>query len=206
MSAALEAAADALSRWLNDHPAIDALASVLDTISQTPIEARRMIIAQSLCTAWLAAGLVATFMRCQHLRHVPLHRAIILFDGSCVLCNGFVDYCIARDPDKRISVAPLDSELAISLMTTHEIEQPPKSFVLIEGDTAYTRSDASLRTLSLLRPRIFWPLMMMLDPVPQFLRDAVYDFGWAYRRAIFGTCACQVERPGRMATTTTCVQ
>ena len=206
----MEAAADALTRTLQDSPAMDALADLLLAISSTPIEERRMIlflwISQGLLTTWLAAGLWAVLMRVRHLRHAPLHRAIVLFDGSCVLCNGFVDFCIARDRDKRISVAPLDSELAISLMTAHKIEQPPKSFVLVEGETAYTRSDASLRTLSLLRPRMLWPLMMMFDPVPQFLRDAVYDFGWAHRRAIFGTCDCQVERPGRMAATTTCGQ
>ena len=98
-------------------------------------------------------------------------------------------------------------------MTRHAIPQPPASFVLVEdvspgceqqadaeiriadGRVAYLKSDAALRCLSLLQPRA-WLLMMLFEPVPTFIRDAVYSLGWTYRRAFFGTCACRA-RPGR---------
>ena len=38
--------------------------------------------------------------------------SIVLFDGVCNLCNGFVRFVIARDPATRFQFAPLQSETA----------------------------------------------------------------------------------------------
>ena len=53
------------------------------------------------------------------------------------------------------------------------------------------RSDAALRSLSALSPTWLWLLMMLFEPAPLIVRDAVYDLGWKYRRAIFGTTTCR---------------
>ena len=36
--------------------------------------------------------------------------AVVLFDGVCNLCNGFVQFVIPRDPDAYFRFAALDSE------------------------------------------------------------------------------------------------
>ena len=33
-----------------------------------------------------------------------LPRPLYFFDGYCVLCSGFVAFCLARDPDGRLKV------------------------------------------------------------------------------------------------------
>ena len=179
---------------------LDATVATLVEISSVPIEQRRVLLLMWLlriCAgAWLVCGLWAVGERWRSLRRRKAGVHIVLYDGTCVMCNAFVDFCVAHDPEGLISVAPLESAAAITLMRQFGIPQPPSSFVLVEGDdAAYTRSDASLRTLSLLRPRA-WLLMMLFEPVPSLLRDAVYDLGWRSRRALFGTCACRTL-PGR---------
>lgn len=144
-----------------------------------------------------------------------LHRVTMLFDGECAMCNAFVDFCIARDPSRRLKVASLGSEVGRRLMAAHGVPQPPSSFVVIEefchefssrqrgggaaqrGAYAYQKSDAALRSLSALSPSA-WVLMMAFEPVPRALRDPIYALGWRWRRRLFGTTVCR-RRPGREA-------
>ena len=42
--------------------------------------------------------------------------AVVLFDGVCNLCNGFVRFVIPRDPRGHIRFAALQSEAARRLM------------------------------------------------------------------------------------------
>ena len=125
----------------------------------------------------------------------------MLFDGDCVLCNGYVDFCLSRRPKVVLKVATLNSELGVWLCKQHGVPLPPSSFVFIEEFTSMPqvklhrrvsqRSDAALRSLSALSPTWLWLLMMLFEPAPLIVRDAVYDLGWKYRRAIFGTTTCR---------------
>src|SRR3954463_2071863 len=71
---------------------------------------------------------------------------LILFDGVCNLCNGFVQFVIARDPAARFAFAPLQSNTAAKLLNRHRLTTPlADSVVLVEGDRVFTRSSAALR-------------------------------------------------------------
>jgi len=149
------------------------------------------------CVAWHCTRAVR---RRQH-ELATLGRAIMLFDGDCVLCNGYVDFCLSRRPKVVLKVATLNSELGVWLCKQHGVPLPPSSFVFIEEFTSMPqvklhrrvsqRSDAALRSLSALSPTWLWLLMMLFEPAPLIVRDAVYDLGWKYRRAIFGTTTCR---------------
>ena len=144
--------------------------------------------------------------RLQELPYVK--RAFILFDGECVMCNGFVDICIARAPEHPMKVASLKSDFGLWLCKVHGISLPPSSFVYIEEieDNPIThyaahcrvsqRSDAALLSLSALGPSMPWVLMAIFQPVPAFLRDFIYDLGWKYRRQVFGTASACRKRSG----------
>ena len=41
---------------------------------------------------------------------------VVLFDGVCNLCNGFVQFIIKRDPKARFKFAALQSELGQRLL------------------------------------------------------------------------------------------
>jgi predicted DCC family thiol-disulfide oxidoreductase YuxK len=115
--------------------------------------------------------------------------AVVLFDGVCNLCNGFVAFVIPRDPRGRIRFAALQSDAARRLMAqTGVTAGGADSIVLVEGQRAFVRSDAALRIARHLR--FPWPILYGLVVVPRPLRDWIYDivarnrFRWFGRRDV----------------------
>ena len=102
--------------------------------------------------------------------------SIVLFDGSCGLCNGFVRFVIQRDARGRFAFASLQSSLGCALLAAlGRAEVAPEGFetvVLIEGDSLYERSAAVLRVLR----QLGWPwsFARFLLRVPAPALDAVY--------------------------------
>eukprot|EP00756_Hemistasia_phaeocysticola_P051481 Hpha_TRINITY_DN2665_c0_g1::TRINITY_DN2665_c0_g1_i1::g.145835::m.145835 len=149
----------------------------------------------ALGALWLAAGGRAAVIRWWALREqrASSPRPIVLFDGVCVMCCGFVDFCRARDAainNQPLAYGSLDSPAGKLIQERHSIPQPAETFVLVEGGAVYTRSDAALLTLSRLSPSALWILIMLFHPIPRVLRDGVYNFGWRVRRRVFGTREC----------------
>jgi predicted DCC family thiol-disulfide oxidoreductase YuxK len=124
-----------------------------------------------------------------------VHDAVVLFDGVCNLCNGSVQFIIARDPGARFRFAALDSDAAMRMLRECGVSSPlPDSMALIEHGIVYTRSAAALRIAR--RLRFPWRLSYAFILVPPALRDAIYDliarhrYGWFGRRD-----ACLVPTP-----------
>jgi predicted DCC family thiol-disulfide oxidoreductase YuxK len=124
--------------------------------------------------------------------------SVILFDGVCNLCNGFVRFVIARDPAGRFTFGALQSEAAQRLLASIQsrpLNAPlPDSILLIEDGHFWMRSDAALRVArGLTRP---WPLVYALVVVPRALRDWVYDIVARHRYRWFGRQkVCMVPTP-----------
>jgi len=121
---------------------------------------------------------------------------IVLFDGVCNLCNGVVDWIIARDRAAVFRFAALQSEAGRRLFS--DLHVPPvvgeTSLVLIEGRRCYTRSTAVLRIARSLR----WPWRAArgLGIVPRPVRDAMYDLIARHRLQWFGRReTCRVPGP-----------
>lgn len=99
---------------------------------------------------------------------------IILFDGVCNLCNGFVQFVISHDPAGRYKFAALQSDVGQDLLkglppTARNLD----SVVLIQNNRFYKRSAAALRILRGLSGG--WPLLYAAIILPAFFRDWVYD-------------------------------
>jgi predicted DCC family thiol-disulfide oxidoreductase YuxK len=109
---------------------------------------------------------------------------VLLFDGVCNLCTGAVRFVVRRDPDGRIRFAPLQSAAGRALSARHDLPDDLDSVVLVEGDRAYTKSDAAIRVAELLG----WPYRAatVARLLPRRLRDAVYDVIAANRYDWFG--------------------
>jgi predicted DCC family thiol-disulfide oxidoreductase YuxK len=118
---------------------------------------------------------------------------VLLFDGVCTLCNGFVRFVIERDPAGRFRFAPLQSAAAARLLGA--VPPPlPDSLVLLEDGRLFTRSTAVLRVA---RGLPFpWPLAYVFVAVPRPVRDWVYDAVARYRYRWFGRReVCMVPMP-----------
>lgn len=98
---------------------------------------------------------------------------IVLFDGDCTYCNGWVRWISKRDRDKAFTFLPLASPEGAALRKKHDVPWSIDSVVLIENDSAWTRSDAAWRILQALQGWSFASLLLRLVPGP--LRNWGYD-------------------------------
>ena len=124
-------------------------------------------------------------------------RPVLLFDGVCNLCNGFVRFVVRFDHDGTFLFAPLQSAVARELFDRHGITTDDEDFdtvVLVEDGECYTKSTAALRVARRLDGP--WPLAYPLVYLPERLRDGVYDLVARYRYRVFGQSdECQVPPP-----------
>lgn len=120
---------------------------------------------------------------------------IILFDGICNLCNGFVLFIIRRDKKGIFKFASLQSETGQQMLLRLGLEKNAfKSFVLIHGDKYYLKSTGILKMLRELKG--FWRIFYVFILVPRFIRDFVYDMIAKSRYKIFGKQeTCMIPTP-----------
>jgi predicted DCC family thiol-disulfide oxidoreductase YuxK len=122
------------------------------------------------------------------------HRAdgapIIVFDGVCVLCNGWVRFLLKRDQG-RYRFASMQSDAGRALLASHGLDpEDPASFLLVEASHAWTDSDAIRRVLTGLGGP--WRIAVLIALVPRFLRDPLYRMVARNRYRWFGTTSCTV--------------
>ena len=121
-----------------------------------------------------------------YLCSVEENKKIILFDGLCNLCNGFIQFVIKRDTSDVFRYASLQGEVGKRLIAERGIDSDSiDSVVLIEPGVAYyIKSDAALQIGSDLKG--FGGLSRILYLIPSGLRNIVYDLIARYRYAWFG--------------------
>jgi len=125
-----------------------------------------------------------------------LPRPLYFFDGYCVLCSGFVAFCLARDPDGRLRFASAQSRLGQRVLSALDLPKGTldRTILLLDGDEVYTRSTAVLRALRHLRGAIRWLQPLLL--VPAVVRDPIYDLIARNRYRWFGRRpSCFVSTP-----------
>ncbi len=109
---------------------------------------------------------------------------LILFDGVCVFCSRWVRFVIDRDAAMRFRFVAVQDPRGQALARQFGIDPAfPETNAVILGGTAYFKSDAALRVLSLL-PR--WGWVRALAWMPRTLRDFAYDRIARNRYRLFG--------------------
>ncbi len=115
---------------------------------------------------------------------------ILLYDGVCGLCNRLVQVVLRRDHDAVFRFAPLQSALAASIIIRHGAKPSDLDTVycVVNRDLAdellLSRSDAVLFVLKQLRG--VWRAAFLVQLVPKFLRDPLYNIVARNRYRIFG--------------------
>ncbi|MBU0697326.1 MAG: DUF393 domain-containing protein [Bacteroidetes bacterium] len=112
------------------------------------------------------------------------NKGIILFDGVCNLCNGFVQKVIAADGKDYFRFASLQSKAAQDLLKNHPEFKELKTIIYLEEGNIYTRSTAALKISKHLTGA--WPLLQTGYIFPTFLRDGIYNLIAKYRYQWFG--------------------
>ena len=116
---------------------------------------------------------------------MPETHAVILFDGVCNLCSGFVQFVIDRDKESYFKFGSLQSEEARPYLEKCQLPASTlTSVVLYENGKCYTRSEAALRIFKKLSGG--WPILFGFMAVPGFIRNRVYNFIATNRYRWFG--------------------
>ena len=126
--------------------------------------------------------------------------AIILFDGVCNLCNGFVQFVIRHDAEGRFRFAALQSAAGQAVLTARveAVAAEPESVLLDLDGQLYSHSEAVLRIARGLGGP--WRLLLAGRLLPRAWRDAAYRFVARHRYRWFGRQeSCMLPTPALQA-------
>ena len=119
---------------------------------------------------------------------------IVVFDGVCILCSGWVNFLIKRDDAGFFRFTPIQSSYGRALAARLAIDpEAPQTNAVILGGCAYFKSDSAIQALARL-PR--WRWIRVFSVVPRTVRDWFYDRVALNRYQLFGkTESCMVPTP-----------
>ena len=122
---------------------------------------------------------------------------LVLFDGVCVLCSGWVRFLLARDRAEFFRFTPIQSPYGRALAQRLGIDvETPETNAVIIGGRAYFKADSAMQALARL-PRWRWVRIFAILPRP--VRDWLYDRVARNRYQLFGrTESCMVPAPELM--------
>ena len=130
-----------------------------------------------------------------HIEFLLLSRkSILLFDGVCNLCNGFVQFVLERDSTEKFVFTSLQSEIGQALLEQYSLSKELRTVVLIDKDKSYTQADVPL----LVGQRVGgWLKIVYIGCfIPRFIRNGLYKAIAANRYRIFGKKEqCLLHKP-----------
>ncbi len=124
---------------------------------------------------------------------------LIVFDGVCVLCNGFARFVAKRDADKRFHFTEAQSALGAALFRHYGLDVANyETNLLIQDGRAYGRIEAFVHIVSQLGGA--WPCVRAVLLLPRPLRNKLYERIARNRYALFGRYeTCPVKRDAAIA-------
>lgn len=127
---------------------------------------------------------------------LPENKAIILFDGICILCNSAVRIILKNDVKDHFAFASLQSDAAKEILLQHPSKKNNMdSIILVEDGKIYERSSAALKIGTKLGWKFKWVYLGYLLPVKW--RDSLYNWIARNRYKWFGkldTCSIPTEK------------
>jgi predicted DCC family thiol-disulfide oxidoreductase YuxK len=126
-------------------------------------------------------------------------KSIILFDGVCNLCNGFVNFVIRHDRQDRFLFGSLQSSSAKDLLNSFTyVRNDLSTVLLLEDQQLYSESTAVLKIFKKMNGP--WPLLYGAIILPKPLRDFFYRLVARNRYKLFGRKdACMIPTPALTA-------
>jgi len=104
---------------------------------------------------------------------MQLSEKVILFDGSCNLCNKSVQFILKKDTNKTFLFASLQSAYGQSILKKFKLPATEfKTFILYQDGNIYLRSDGALKVFIQLKGYLWLKIFYI---IPTFVRDFFYD-------------------------------
>jgi predicted DCC family thiol-disulfide oxidoreductase YuxK len=124
-----------------------------------------------------------------------LQSNVILFDGVCNLCCGWVQFLIRKDKHFRFKFASLQSESGKKLSDALELNTNQlETVIYIKDNQHYTESEAILQIVKELGG--IWKLLLIFRLIPKSIRNNIYRFIARKRYTIFGKrSSCMIPTP-----------
>jgi predicted DCC family thiol-disulfide oxidoreductase YuxK len=153
------------------------------------------MVRRVVATSDAAALLMQPFWKPQVIDGVP--DGLVLFDGVCVLCSGWVRFLIERDRDLFFRFTPIQSPYGRALAERLGIDtETPETNAVVNGGRAYFKADSAIEALTHL-PRWRWVRIFTILPRP--VRNWLYDRVARNRDQLFGKHeSCMVPTPELM--------
>lgn len=130
-------------------------------------------------------------MNHSQLSEGPQDHLVLLFDGTCVLCDAFFQWILKADTKKVFSFATLQSAFGQKIIASYPQTAEVDSVILWEDQKIYIYSDAALKVMVHLGGGARWLGKFGLL-FPRFIRDGVYRFVAKHRHHWFGEKACLI--------------
>lgn len=113
----------------------------------------------------------------QDLLDKSMSHPIIVFDGECIMCNGFIQWFIAHDIDQQLRYSCLQH------VDDNPYSKIDSVFLYADG-LVYTHSDVGIRAATYLAKPYYY--LYILKYIPKALRDTFYNLIARYRYWLFG--------------------
>ena len=114
---------------------------------------------------------------------------IIVFDGICHVCSGWVRFLSRHRIDPPFQLIPMQSAAGKALLVEYGIDpEDPATFLVLDQGQGFTKSDASIHVISALGGA--WRIFNVARIVPRRWRDALYQtlarnrYRWFGRRSV----------------------
>lgn len=123
-----------------------------------------------------------------------MDKILVIYDGHCALCQGWVKFVLHRDTQDNFRFAAMDSIHAQQLgIEKYQVGNDETVLVYKDGNF-FTHSSAAIIVLTKLGG--IWSSFQIVQLVPRFIRDALYRFIARNRYQWFGRLnTCIIPRP-----------
>lgn len=126
-----------------------------------------------------------------------INKNIVLFDGVCNLCNGFIDFVIKRDKSKRIFYSSLQDTQSKTLVNEFgiQLEDDFSTIYYYSEGKIYSESTAILKIFKELSP-MYRLIAKVGLVIPTFIRNGMYKVISKNRYFLFGKKnTCRIPTP-----------
>ena len=112
-------------------------------------------------------------------------RPIIIFDGHCALCSGWVRFVLRHDRTAAFRLLPAQTALGVALYRHYRLDpQDYETNILIADGIAFFKSESAIGMLERLGAP--WSAARVLRLLPASLRDRLYEIVARNRLRWFG--------------------
>ena len=123
---------------------------------------------------------------------------LFVFDGDCVLCSRTVRFVLRTEARSIIRFCAVQSPAGQAIVGALGLAAMPETFLFVENDKAYGRSEAAFRLARHLRAP--WRWLRLLRVLPRGVTDWAYDRVARNRYQWFGQqVTCLVPVPEQRA-------